>query len=256
MNPTLFVSGCSYSSYTGVLNVWGEYLAELLGYQYQHNAIGCGNNDRTWRIFTRKIISGEITSQDLVVIQYTDTNRREFSASEAFYEPLYIDPRLSELENHIKIPWIHESSTPYGNMYTTNYKSGSHAWVGETCTQLHYQYENTAVDENWELEHFFTQHAMFKALCDQHGIRLVVLHSQYDGHLIPREMFFHDWTNTYSLDADLILFPNGRSENSQSEYDLGYGPNNPDHWDTSHLSPLGHQVLAAGIHQYIVKNNI
>lgn len=254
--PTLFVSGCSYSSYTGVRKVWGEHLAESLGYQYQHCAIGCGNNDRTWRIFTRKIISGEITPADLIVIQYTDIHRREFAASEIFYEPLTPDSDGDDLTQYCAVPWIHKTATPWGDMYTTNYKPGSYQWMGESCEKLHYHYEHTAVDENWAFEHFFTQHAMFKILCDKYNIRLLILHTQYDGGLIPRRQFFNDWDNTHTVDDAPILFPNGRTSSERSEYDLGFGPNHADQWDTTHLSALGHQVLGVGIYQHIVKNNI
>lgn len=249
--PKLYVSGCSYSDYTGVDYTWGDYLAEMLQYEYHHHAVGAGNNDRTWRIFTRKIVSGEITSDDLIVIQYTDRFRRELPASAETYEPIFIPP--NDTRPGKPVPWIFESDTPYGKMYTTNLKMDSCTWVGSPHDQLHRVYQETAIDDNWTKEHFFTQHAMFKALCDQHNIRLVILRTQYDGMLAPIQDYYADHENTNFVYAEHILFP-GNTRPQQSEYDLGLVCST--HWDRSHLSSIGHIALAEGITEYIVKNNI
>ena len=45
----LCVAGCSFSDYTKVDKVWGEYLAEKLDVDYLHEGAGCGSNWRIWR---------------------------------------------------------------------------------------------------------------------------------------------------------------------------------------------------------------
>jgi hypothetical protein len=254
--PKLFVSGCSYSDCTGINYPWGDCLASMLGYEYNHVAMGAGNNDRTWRILTRKIVSGEITPEDLIIIQYTDLFRRELPASAETFEPLVIPPHDDRPGK--PVPWIIESDTPYGKMYTTNLKMGSHTWVKEPHRTLHKMYEETAVDDNWTKEHFFTQHAMFKALCDKYNIRLIILRTQYDAHLAPAQDYYADYENTHFVYSFDILFPDYAADRrpERSEYDLGHVSNSGVIWDTSHLSQVGHITLAEGIKEFIVKNNI
>jgi hypothetical protein len=253
--PKLFVSGCSYSSYTGVDYPWGECLAPMLEYEYHHIAVGAGNNDRTWRIIARKVMDGEITPQDLVVIQYTDINRREFAASAETWEPLKTDSHTGPGR---PVPWIFKQPTPFGDMYTTNYKVGSHSWVEPPHEQLHLQYETTAVDPAWEREHFATQHAMFTALCNQHDIRLIFLNSPYDTFDImkesPPEQLYYQSEKTHFVNSFQVLWPSG-ARDQRDPYDLGTGPNTTT-WDKSHLSQVGHIALAEGIFQYIQQNNV
>ena len=74
------VAGCSASDYTGegVHKVYGEILAKSLNAEYIHEGAGVGSNYRMWRRITNLVMDDTITSDDLVIIQYTQPSRQEF----------------------------------------------------------------------------------------------------------------------------------------------------------------------------------
>lgn len=71
------VVGCSFSDRTWVTKSYGDYLAEELDREYIHNAAGCGSNNRMWRTATNAIMNNELTSDDLLIVQYTEITRSE-----------------------------------------------------------------------------------------------------------------------------------------------------------------------------------
>jgi hypothetical protein len=78
MKPKLIVAGCSYSDNFEVNYNYGYLLSKKLDYDYLHLAKGLGSNYRLWRKITNAIIEGKITSNDLLIIQYTTIERQEF----------------------------------------------------------------------------------------------------------------------------------------------------------------------------------
>ena len=234
-------------------------MAPMLEYDYHHIAMGAGNNDRTWRILSRMIMESEITPEDLVIVQYTDVYRTEFAASAETYQPLVHDPHRDNRPGKA-VPWIHKQHTTTGDVYTTNFKPHSHTWVSDPHKELHYIYEKTALDGNWHIEHFVSQHAMFKVFCDHHDIRLIILNSSYDGiqHITEPgadvEQFYLS-ADTHMVCAEDILWPE-RSRTNRHPYDLGHECSDGVTWDDSHLSQVGHIVLAEGIFEYIKQENI
>ena len=78
MTSKICVAGCSFSDYTKVDKVYGEYLAEKLGYDYLHEGAGCGSNWRIWRQVYKNIRDHHLTSNDILIVQYTITERQEF----------------------------------------------------------------------------------------------------------------------------------------------------------------------------------
>lgn len=74
----LFIVGCSFSDNLPKNQVYGNLLAKKLGYEYVHMAIGIGSNYRMWRYATNAIMNKELTSNDLLIVQYTGTERCEF----------------------------------------------------------------------------------------------------------------------------------------------------------------------------------
>ena len=74
----LFVGGCSVSDYSQVNYVYGELLAKKIDCEYIHEASSCGSNWRIWRKIINHIMSGNLTSNDLLIIQYTTLERKEF----------------------------------------------------------------------------------------------------------------------------------------------------------------------------------
>ena len=74
----LIVAGCSVSDYTRVDTVYGKILADSIGYDYVHHGAGCGSNYRIWKKLTQMLMSGDLTDCDIVLVQYTQIDRREF----------------------------------------------------------------------------------------------------------------------------------------------------------------------------------
>ena len=74
----LFAAGCSISTRCYANTSYPEELAKLLNYELVNCTAGCGSNYRTWRMITKHIMDGNLTSDDLVIIQYTEPTRREF----------------------------------------------------------------------------------------------------------------------------------------------------------------------------------
>jgi len=79
------VSNCSYSPGQDVIDAclhpertYSGYLSDLLQAENMHYAKGCGSNDRIFRLVCNHIINGQIKSDDLIIIQYTNVHRREF----------------------------------------------------------------------------------------------------------------------------------------------------------------------------------
>ena len=145
----LVVAGCSVSDYTQVDKVWGEYLADQLGYEYLHEAAGCGSNYRIWRVLTNYILTGKITAEDTVIVQYTTVERNEF------WSPIIQDD------------WKRDSCFD-GNIL--RFKSGSHTWHTGAENKLMKTYEKF-ISTEFETEKFINNHMMFQCLAKEYGIK-------------------------------------------------------------------------------------
>ena len=233
--PKLFVSGCSFSDYTLVKHNWGELLSDKLGMQYVHMNRGGGSNDRTWREIAWKILEGEITSDDVVIAQYTNLDRREFGATEIGHNP------NSELAKE-------KFDTRIGTFYTTAFKSDSHMWQNDDWdVKLHNAYEHTgAISETYSLAHFYTQHGMFDSLCKQHHIKIIYMGTRY----MPCDVEISG-THVFNEHHHMPVVSPDRTM-------LGHHPDHPaqDEYDSSHLSQYGHELLARHVEQYIVENGV
>ena len=96
----LFTAGCSVSIRNNCKTSYPEELAKLLNYELVNCAAGCGSNYRIWRMITKHIIDGNLTSDDLVIIQYTDQIRREFWSR---FSPENMDELVNLLHNEAKV---------------------------------------------------------------------------------------------------------------------------------------------------------
>jgi hypothetical protein len=79
----LIVAGCSVSDYTQVKLPYGEVLFKTANKfsSYVHNAAGCGSNYRIMRTVTNQIMNGDITSDDLLIVQWTSYERDEIASA-------------------------------------------------------------------------------------------------------------------------------------------------------------------------------
>ncbi len=77
----IHIFGCSASERVKVNKCYGDFLAETMHTTLNLQAAGCGSNRRISRVLGKMVHDGEITSNDIVVIQYTETTRNEFFTS-------------------------------------------------------------------------------------------------------------------------------------------------------------------------------
>ena len=226
----LFVAGCSFSDYTGVDRVYGEFLAEKLGYDYVHEGAGCGSNWRIWRVITNHVLSGNLTPDDLLVVQYTSRDRGEFWTS--FPQP---DKAFKpHTKNHLSII---DKFRDGGHVI--RFKAEAKQWQQnpEECDFFRV-YEKYFVSTQFEQERFRIHNFMFQHMLLSNKIRTIFVRSSrlpkvQDKELLP-EFLAHSMTTPMPESPDHNLTPS----------------------DTSHLSQFGHEVFAGWLYEHINKFNL
>ena len=249
--PKLIVIGCSFSDRTRVLRCYGDYLSEILGLEYVHLARGASSNDRTWRVLTKHILDGTITSKDIVVVQYTDLHRREFPSYGHNYEDYYV-PEKSKYVGPIE---KYQSSFNKDDIYfVSHYKADSSTWQANDCDkEMHSVYQKNCSVEEMDLDYFYTRHRQFEALCEVYNIKLVIFWSRYSGRSNPDIVL-----NNYGR-RNLLLEKSYWSYLDKQEQDtlvLGYDGGNTEIWDCSHLNDAGHQFTAEKLAEHIRSKNL
>lgn len=249
------VAGCSYSDYTGVNKVYGEYAAEKLNAEYLHLARGSSSNQRSVYISTRNIISGQLSKGDALVFQITDPHRKLLASHTPFVLP-------------DKLPGQPEQwSTPHGDAWTTDYKAGSHQWqgsdtVGSKNVMLHKALEEACINNAHETDVLATQITLLDALCKTNGITFIPLVTRYVVYIdfrpptpsdiaAPLDTILPaDITKKVINELDYIV---RGTEEEPSKFDLGFDdPNARERtYDRSHLSKEGHSVLGITLASHI-----
>jgi hypothetical protein len=229
----LFVAGCSFSDYNynpSIMTdkVYGDYLSEKLGVDYVHEGAGCGSNYRMWRKITNYIMNGFLTQDDILIVQYTNSTRREFFCNLP-YESWKVD-------NVLKTTAAFE---PYGTEkimrfkvgeYNTNFKSYEKEEV-----EFFNLYQKHFLDEKFSMEEFEYNNFMFQHMLINNNIKVIFLRSHFfpNFNLIP----FHE-KNELSV-YELI-----------DNKDLQAHKNDP-----SHFSKKGHNHLSELIYDHLKNLN-
>lgn len=244
--PKLAVIGCSFSDLCRVDRCYGDYAAELLGLEYLHLAKGASSNDRSWRVLTKHILDGTITSDDIVVLQYTDIHRREFPSYGLNYIDYY-DPEKGKYNGPNEK--YHSSINKDDIYFVSHYKSGSSTWQSNHCDkEIHSAYEKNCSVWEFDCDHFYTRHKQFEALCEIHNIKLVVFWIRYTDKLDPgdvlgnysRENLLHERVYWSTLDKSVT-----------DSFVLGYNGGDTAVWDGSHLNDKGHRFTAERLAEHI-----
>lgn len=248
IKPRLFVIGCSVSDRCRVDRSYGDYLAELLDLEYIHLARGATSNDRMWRVLTKHILDEVITSDDIVVLQYTDFSRREFASYGHNYEHHY-DP-----EKHV----YHGPNEKFtGSLrkddiyYVSHFKADSYSWQSNDCDkEMHSAYQKNCSVYEFDVDYFYTRHRQFAALCELHHIKLVVFWNDYpDLSLDLAKRGLGEYTGKNLLMDRTYL--DGLSLTERRSLELGYDGGDPEIWDNSHLSEKGHRFTAERLAEHI-----
>jgi hypothetical protein len=235
----LWMFGCSFSDRTQVSHCYGELAAEKLNVNYEHQAAGCGSNDRIFRVLGNLIADEKVDSRDTIVVQYTGVDRTEF------WSPIeqrgLLEHRASELaQRHGRIT-LRERYAAGGDV--TRFKTGSYNWQVDTReASLHKQYEEFASfapfnTERWRASHTMLQHSLLST-----GARVVFLQPGCDGqpHYAPLE---YEFTKSIIPEFRKDAYTNFSILNRAKGWTLGS--------DEYHLSLEGHRVLAGELAAHI-----
>lgn len=223
MKPKLFVAGCSFSDYSQVDAVYGELLAEKLGYDYQHEGSGCGSNYRIWRVIGNHIMQGRLNSKDLLIVQYTSMERREFWSHNPANPN---EPKKVNLSEPFELG---------GSLL--KYKSYSTQWqrFKEEKDFLEL-YENYFCSIEYESQWFIIMHAYFQSFLLSREIPTVFLETMYMNNIELENQFAATrlvWMKNLT-DTTIQLIPNE---------------------DHGHLNIKGHQLLADDLYQHITRQH-
>ena len=224
----LIVAGCSFSDDIETENgkytnqtCWGKELAQLLGREYVHQGAGCGSNYRMWRVITTGILEGSITNKDLVCVQYTNNDRKEFWSDTEHKE----DPKKSSYER-----WHKGGSL-------IRFKDGAWTWHGQYPNErkFFFQYETHFCEPTYNDHMFRVYNQMFQCLLKEYCIPTIFCYTRYKyfNNLIPLIDPFKAWA--FRENGDNIK--------------------NQDFWlshdDGEHLNDLGHKDFALQMYNHL-----
>jgi len=219
----LVVAGCSFSDFTGVDHPYGQILSEKLGYDYVHEGAGCGSNQRIWRRLTTKVLDGEITENDLIVIQYTEKTRTEFYTSYP-QDLAYKGPNCKEAIRVVD---------DYTDGHIIRFKIGADVWqYNQEEMDLFKLYEDGFLSLDYSKELFRINNYNFQCMLARNNIKCI---------------FIKSWRYPYNLDTQILP-----EFEPYVFYDLDIDRhNNLAEDDHGHLSQEGHNVFSEKLYTHI-----
>lgn len=246
----LFVFGCSLSDYTITPTCYGQELAAMLDYEYHHHARGGSGLDRAALIFYNLVRAGEITPDDLVIIQPTERARAWLPYSGVLADT---DERLDPVLGKITSP-TEVVRSEFGEFLMTNFKPNSYTWQTEHGAELHSVYERNNISE--EYFNFKLAGTMFAILsvARAHNINLIVYWPRFippeivPGLGLPDHVAFHEWKYLPPANsAERRALDLGMTDYPWAIYPEGV--TKP--WDASHFSVDGHRFIARSLRVFI-----
>ena len=216
MTSKICVAGCSFSDYTKVDKVYGEYLAEKLGYDYLHEGAGCGSNWRIWRQVYKNIRDQHLTPNDILIVQYTITERQEF------YSRFDLEHKVDD-KQHLR--------EKFGDGNIIRYKTDAYTWQNNKEEQKFMElYQLNHADPDFAELQFECHHTMFQNYLLANNIRTIFFKSRYR----PELDLIHKFRSMAFRSTDSSLPPFNLSEN-----------------DDAHMNDLGHKNLADQLFKHI-----
>lgn len=169
MKNKLIVAGCSVSDYSNEFDFnYGELLASYIGYDYIHKAAGCGSNFRIWRLITSMIRNNEISENDILIIQYTTSERKEFFTSYGL---------VNEFNPDVKSVSLKE---PYNDGATIKFKIDSYKFYrNKNESNFLKTIEENFLSSEYDNEVFLNNQLMFQCLLNEKKIKTIFLRQTY-----------------------------------------------------------------------------
>lgn len=217
----LLVAGCSFSDYTKVEKVYGEFLSEKLNFsEYIHEARGCGSNYRMWRKIVDHVSKKNISSDDVIIVQYTEALRQEFWTP--YRRPVVTKPR------------VYQESEPFNDDGTIiRFKTDSFKWQKANIEKKFFKLLEQFINQDFENEKFRVNHQMFQAF-----------------------MIYNNFKNLYFLKGggygpDYDLIPEYKNNFIDGRHLLEHHLKGDKH----HMSQRGHENTADFIYDFL-KNQL
>ena len=214
----LFTAGCSVSIRNSCSTSYPEELSKLLDYKLVNCAAGCGSNYRIWRTLTKHIMDGNLTSDDLVVIQYTEPIRREFWS------------RFCSENRNVDTVDLYDEGT------IIRFKFDSHIWQhSKEEREFLKLYEENFINENFEMENFNVNNYNFQHMINNNNINVIFIKTTRMNYLL-----------------DFFTFDRYK-KNFFYDYSYEDKTNNQTETDPCHFSDKGHKLIAENLYQHILK---
>ena len=212
----LFTAGCSVSIRNNCKTSYPEELAKLLNYELVNCAAGCGSNYRIWRMITKHIMDGNLTSDDLVIIQYTDQIRREFWSR---FSPENMDVNMEE---------------SYDDGKLIRFKTDSYLWQKEYEEIKFFKlYEENFINDKFSKEVFDTNNFNFQNMLKNYNIKAIFLK-----------------TDRMNL-GDIFILDEYKKMQLYDKSNTDWS-NNQTNTDACHFSDKGHILMANNLYNHII----
>jgi hypothetical protein len=226
---SIVIAGCSFSDWSEVEHNYGEYLGQNLNLPIKSYSSGCGSNFRIWRKLTKAILDKEITSKDLLIVQYTNPDRKEFWSSYSSLQDFDYKPS----GNPIKGSPMREK---YLDGDLIKFKMGASTWQSVKVEKTFFQLlEENFTSEEFDIEIFISNHVMFQSFLKEFKIPTLFLQTTYTnivGNLPSIDCNFHHYLDVRHIQKIELCNEEG----------------------CSHLNDDGHKELANILADYINTN--
>ena len=286
----IVVTGCSISAHTRVTQNYCDFLSRKFNRQPLTLAGGGGSNKRWIRLLTEHILSGNITSKDLVILQFVESTRTELHSAHLSSMPsLQVDippERYTNLVNKFndfykndvrheldegyedtlvytdkvlthRPPPGSDSIEPVTNRYFyTNFKIHSHSYqMNEYDTTSHRNYENYNTVEALAVYDLYIQWVHLEALLEKYNINYFVYIETATEYIKKylKSMGIDVWNQdtNFNLIETWPYFKSIKWHSPDNIYAL-----DPANNDYSHYSLKGHQKVADFLSKHIIKHKL
>ena len=233
----LFVVGCSFSDYqfgkySPEDSTYGYNLKELLKVPYIHHASGIGSNFRMWRKIYNEINTGNLTSKDILIVQYTDITRNEFFSNYILSKEVksgFIESyKNDEAQKQITEPYYDGRIIKYKHREEDELDKIKFTKEERNFLKL---FQNFFISKEFSKEQFDYHHFMFQNMLAFLKIKTVFLLTNY---LHEEHVDFIDsfYISKFNIEKFTQTPEYRRTKN-----------------DRGHLSQLGHEVLSNNLYQ-------
>ena len=230
MERTVWSYGCSVSACSNWKcdsreEVYSRFLADKLNAKHKNYAIGCGSNSRIFRLIFNHIAEGKITPDDVVTVQYTTAERREF-----FSKHIYPGDILRE---------------DYKDGQVFNFKVGQYGRHKDEIEAFKL-YENNCLSQEYELEILRGNHAALLALVKYKNINLIFIDAYYPGMFPSNKIENNIGEESLNIEYVTDMFKIDKYVQIGEKGNI----------DRLHFSAEGHKAIADKVYNKLIKEKI